>query len=176
MMRLHVSGMPDNLKERNTLMALRWFDSHRSDEIDALFSKANSADLGLVWHFLAVCGIWGALSWFSGGGFGVGFEKGIPLAACLLIYEASIRQSVRSAELRARIIEIDGKVTVLEEAHAAEAENQELESIHQMLSHLHRRLKDHGDIGGKLVDIDATVKELRHGPEVDAFYQDMEIP
>lgn len=156
-------------------MALRWFNSHRSDEIDTLFSKLDRTDPSLVWHFLFMCGAWGVLSWLSGSGFGVGFEKGIPLAACLLIYETSIRQNVRSAELRARLIEIDGKVTALETAHAIDVENQELQRIHKMLSHLHHRLKEEGDVGAKLEEIDINVKELRHG-WVDAFYRDLDTP
>lgn len=157
-------------------MALRWFDSHRPDEIDARFSKINSSDPDLVWHFLAVCGAWGAFSWFSGSGFGLGLEKGIPLAACLLIYETSVRQNVRSAELRARIIEIDGKVTEMEETLTSIAQNQEQENIHKMVSHLHRRLGDSGDIGLKLQEINSSVKELRYGPEIDKLHRDLELP
>lgn len=154
-------------------MTLRWFDSHQPDGIDMLFSKINSTDLGLVWQFLVICGLWGATSWFNGHGFGAGFEKGIPLAACLLIYETCIRQDVRTAELRARLIEIDGKVTALEAASACWKDNQELQKIHKMLSHLHDRLEDGGDVGSVLGKIDTNVRELCSGLEPDELDSDL---
>lgn len=159
-------------------MALRWFESHQPDEIDTLLSKADRTDLALVWHFLVICGTWGAFSWFSGGGFGTGFEKGIPLAACLFIYETSIRHNLQSAELRARLIEIDGKVTALETEYALERNSKKLQDIHKMLSYLHRRLREDGDLGIKLGVIDTNIKELRWGreEEIDSLCEDLKIP
>lgn len=159
-------------------MTLRWFESHQPDEIDTLFSKAAHIDLALVWYFLVICGAWGAISWFSGGRFGAGFEKGIPLAACLFIYETSIRHKIQSAELRARLIEINGKVTALETEYALERNGKKLQDIHKMLSYMHRRLGEHGDLGTKLAAIDTNIKELRWGrdEEIDQLCDDLKIP
>jgi len=155
-------------------MAPSSFESHQPDRIDNLFSNVNSADVSLVCKFILVCGLWGVFSWFSGHGFGGGFEHGIPLASCLLIYETCVRQNVRTAELRARLIEIDGKITILEAAFTSQT--QDREKTNKMLFHLHGRLKEDGDVGSKLEQIDANVRHLRFDPEAESFYRDLEIP
>lgn len=101
-------------------MSLRWFGSGQKDEIDNLFTGMAHADFELLRAFFFVCGLSGIVAWFDGGRFWNGCERGIPLAAVVMIYIAKVDIMRLQYELRARLIEIDGKVSILEAAHITE--------------------------------------------------------